>query len=506
MSIKGQPEEELTPKVEVENDVEETHIDTKCPSVVTKNKKVNEEIVAVLTKSFPNGYRLNSAIARKRFAKNYVEEYSKELLVTEEVLERQIAESGIAYNGMVYIPSNMIDGTTRKSLFDFIEKQFASGIACIYYNVLFENFSQQFLGQTMIDGDMLHMYLEYNDTTGTYHFESQYFSKGKSTKININDEVLDYVKAQGGSVTEDELVSALSHFPKEKVVEAFIGNRQTLVLSGIKTRFHIDNFQLEINDRLAITDYLSKEIKEMQYVTFSELYDKMETIAPRIIENNIQFNQTGIRTALSCLLGDEFHFVGSFISDHDNPISIQDAFIAMGRNRDSFTIDEVEAMADDLNAPINFYALAENNVRISEELYVSKQNISFDISQVDRAIERFCKADFISLSDVNTFTAFPECGYRWTPYLLESFIYSYSKMFTLEHKSFNKTSVTGAIVRRPSRFNDYNDVMAAALANAEIILDVKSSLDFLAKNGYIERRRLNTIDEVVGRAQQLKMK
>lgn len=82
---------------------------------------------------------------------------------------------------------------------------------------------------------------------------------------------------------------------------------------------------------------------------------------------------------------------------------------------------------------------------------------------------------------------------------------SYSKMFILKHKTFNKTSVAGAIVRKASGFTSYLDIMATALANAGIILDKKTSLEFLAQNGYIERRRLNTLDEVIRKAEKLKM-
>lgn len=396
----------------------------------------------------------------------------------------------------------MIDETTKQSLFDYIENQFANGIVCIYYNVLFEHFSQQFLGQIMVDGEMLRYYLEFYNIENMYHFDEEYFSQEMSANIDINQVVIDYVKAQGGCVTEDEVSTAFEYLPREKVIEAFSSNRHKLVLSSMKTRFHIDNFQLEEIDKIVIVDFLSKEIASMQYVTFSELFGKIAEIAPRVIENNIQFTQTGIRTALSCLLSDKFHIIGGFISDYDNSVSAYDAFINLGRGRESFNISEVEVMANDFNVPINFEALAVNNVRVSEDIFVSKDYITFDTELVDKAISRFCQNEFISILDVNTFTAFPECGYRWTPYLLESYLYSYSKMFILKHKAFNKTSVAGAIVRKTSCCTDYLDIMALALANADIPLDEKSSLDFLAQNGYIERRRLNTINEVIRKAEK----
>lgn len=471
----------------------------------TININLEENVLAILAKNFSNGYRLNSLIAHKRFAMYYTKEYGKNMDIYDEQMDAIISKVGIVYNGMVYAPSKMIDETTKQSLFDYIENQFANGIVCIYYNVLFEHFSQQFLGQIMVDGEMLRYYLEFYNIENKYHFDEEYFSQEMSANIDINQVVIDYVKAQGGCVTEDEVSAAFEYLPREKVIEAFSSNRQKLVLSSMKTRFHIDNFQLEEIDKIVIVDFLSKEIASMQYVTFSELFGKIAEIAPRVIENNIQFTQTGIRTALSCLLSDKFHIIGGFISDYDNSVSAYDAFINLGRGRESFNISEVEVMANDFNVPINFEALAVNNVRVSEDIFVSKDYITFDTELVDKAISRFCQNEFISILDVNTFTAFPECGYRWTPYLLESYLYSYSKMFILKHKAFNKTSVAGAIVRKNSCFTDYLDIMALALANADIPLDEKSSLDFLAQNGYIERRRLNTINEVIRKAEKMKL-
>lgn len=470
-----------------------------------KSKNVDEKLSVILTKNFSKGYRLNSTIARKRFAKYYIEEYGKDMEIPDDQIDLKISEVGIVYNGMVYVPSKMIDDTTKQSLFDYIEDQFVNGIVCIYYNVLFGYFSPKFLGQIMVDGEMLRYYLEYYNIENKYHFDEEYFSQKMSVSIDINQIVVDYVKAQGGCVTEDEVSTALAYLPREKVIEAFSSNRQKLVLSSMKTRFHIDNFQLEEIDKMVIVDFLSKEIASMQYVTFSELFGKIAEIAPRVIENNIQFTQTGIRTALSRLLSDKFHIIGGFISDYDTPVSAYDAFINLGRGRETFNISEVEVMANDFNVPINFEALAENNVRVSEDIFVSKDYINFDTELVDKAISRFCQNEFSSILDVNTFAAFPECGYRWTPYLLESYLYSYSKMFMLKHKAFNKTSVSGAIVRKASCFTDYLDIMAFALANADIPLDEKSSLDFLAQNGYIERRRLNTINEVIRKAEKMKI-
>mgnify|MGYP000793124628 FL=1 len=161
----------------------------------------------------------------------YTKEYGKNINIFDDQMDLKISESGIVYNGIVYAPSKMIDETTKQSLFDYIENQFANGIVCIYYNVLFEHFSQQFLGQIMVDGEMLRYYLEFYNIENMYHFDEEYFSQEMSANIDINQVVIDYVKAQGGCVTEDEVSTAFEYLPREKVIEAFSSNRHKLVLS-----------------------------------------------------------------------------------------------------------------------------------------------------------------------------------------------------------------------------------------------------------------------------------
>lgn len=72
-------------------------------------------------------------------------------------------------------------------------------------------------------------------------------------------------------------------------------------------------------------------------------------------------------------MSNKFHFIGGIISDHDNPINVQNAFIDIGRGRESFNMSEVDDIATNVfKAPINFEALAKNNVRVSEDIFVNK--------------------------------------------------------------------------------------------------------------------------------------
>ena len=186
---------------------------------------------------------------------------------------------------------------------------------------------------------------------------------------------------------------------------------------------------------------------------------------------------------------------------------MQDAFIDFARGRESFTLDEVQEVADGFGTPIiNFEALATHNVRVSENKFVNKDYISFDIDAIDDEIGRFCKEDFISITDVNTFTSFPECAYNWNLFLLESYLFSYSKQFKLFHNRFNKTSVSGAIVSINFKSDDYCDIIAKALAKSNIKLEKQNEvLDYLFQNGYIARRKLDNLEKIINKAKLLKM-
>ena len=79
-----------------------------------------------------------------------------------------------------------------------------------------------------------------------------------------------------------------------------------------------------------------------------------------------------------------------------------------------------------------------------------------------------------------------------------------SKEFTLMHSSYAKNNTSGAIVRRDVGFESFDEVLADILASTPIDLEQDSCLDFLADAGYITRRKLSNINEIITRAKMLR--
>lgn len=63
----------------IENPLSKSNIDTISHACKIISESVDEEVLTILEKNFSKGYRLNSPIARKRFAMYYTKEYGKNI-------------------------------------------------------------------------------------------------------------------------------------------------------------------------------------------------------------------------------------------------------------------------------------------------------------------------------------------------------------------------------------------------------------------------------------------
>ena len=81
--------------------------------------------------------------------------------------------------------------------------------------------------------------------------------------------------------------------------------------------------------------------------------------------------------------------------------------------------------------------------------------------------------------------------------MLEQYVAFFSKKFRLLHGNFNKNCTVGAIVRKNSKFDTFDDLVIEILANSNIALQKKEGLDYLAAKGYIARRSYTNIDALI---------
>ena len=465
----------------------------------------NNKIKHILETRFANGYRLGSHIETKKLLRYYLEEYGYELNMDMEDIDEDVKSCGIVHEKRVYLPSLMLEEDVKQELIKNIESSFNDGKDCIYYSVLFEDFHDSFLDNQIYDEKMLKEYL-YHIGGSKWYFKPTYFSNKHNAEENILADVIGYVKEQGVAVSEDEVVEGLSHLPEQSVRRAFNERRTNLISCGRQTRFHIDNFVLSNEELSIVEEIIEKAINLSMYISFGELLEDMRSQVPSIIDNNAIFTEIGIKKVIAVKLEDKFSFVNNLISSKENPISTEDAYRALAK-REYFTNDDVNKLGYDCDSLPNVYIdlLLQYSIRINENEYVTKSKVSFDVDKTDEVLSRIITKDYIAINDIETLSVLPDCGYPWTSFLLESYVFNHSELFRLLHaKYFSQTISLGGIVKKASTISDFDTMVAHAVIDDNITINKDEIVSFMYDKGYIAQHRYKDAPKIIDKVRIIK--
>ena len=465
----------------------------------------NNKIKHILETRFANGYRLGSHIETKKLLRYYLEEYGYELNMDMEDIDEDVKSCGIVHEKRVYLPSLMLEEDVKQELIKNIESSFNDGKDCIYYSVLFEDFHDSFLDNQIYDEKMLKEYL-YHIGGSKWYFKPTYFSNKHNAEENILADVIGYVKEQGVAVSEDEVVEGLSHLPEQSVRRAFNERRTNLISCGRQTRFHIDNFVLSNEELSIVEEIIEKAINLSMYISFGELLEDMRSQVPSIIDNNAIFTEIGIKKVIAVKLEDKFSFVNNLISSKENPISTEDAYRALAK-REYFTNDDVNKLGYDCDSLPNVYIdlLLQYSIRINENEYVTKSKVLFDVDKTDEVLSRIITKDYIAINDIETLSVLPDCGYPWTSFLLESYVFNHSELFRLLHaKYFSQTISLGGIVKKASPISDFDTMVAHAVIDDNITLNKDEIVNFMYNKGYIAQHRYKDAPKIIDKVRIIK--
>ena len=268
--------------------------------------------------------------------------------------------------------------------------------------------------------------------------------------------------------------------------------------------FHIGIFELSQEDADQIATYISAEIEEDGYAIWSRVFVKIQKEMPVFLENNLYLSSLGIRNALAKKMGDKFNFDSEVICENNQHLSMGDVYTLYARYHAPFSDVDLYNFSKEIGAVVYFGAVAEEAVRVSKELFVPKDQIEFDIVAIDKALETYLSAGYILVKDVDSFLVFPNVGYEWNVYLLESYLMYYSKKFTLINNGTSLNNVAGAVVKRGGVYAEFVDICADVLANSDIELKRNIALDVLAKQNLITRRSYRDIDVAITKARQIR--
>ena len=397
-----------------------------------------------------------------------------------------------------------MDDETREKLFTYIENSFSSGKKVLYYKAVFEDLADAFANcYSLADEHMLRVFIEFTADPDKYYFFKDYMSVEANVKIDDTAEVEDFLLSAGKPMKVEDVCTALTHIPKERV-DSIIKFDSRFRRNAKGEYFHADIFEISEPELEKIAAIIDGSIAENGYAIWTDIWNIIQETMPVFLENNLYLSALGVRNAISAHYLGKFNFNGAVISRPEGRYEMRDIYQLYAKHHPTFTADDIYNLSKELDTVIYFEALSEVSVRVSHDLFISKEMISFDTDAVDRAINSFLSKDYIRIREIDSFLVFPNVGYEWNEYLLESFLLSYSKKFALVNNGLSLNNVAGFVVKKSGQINDFIDACAAFLADGRIELKKVDALNYLADMNIISRRSYKDIDLALRRAAQIR--
>lgn len=453
---------------------------------------------AVLEQRFVKGFRLGSTLDMKKFNRYYEEIHGTTPNIDDAAIEEAIRSCGIVYEGKVFLPKTMLSDEVKARLLAFIDNTFQSGKSAIYFEALFSEFSEDFLDHYIYNADMLRSYLAF-ECGDKYVIGKNQISKEAGVNIDPIEEVRACLKAHGEPMEKDALCAALSHLPQSKIIN-ILGSNLEFVRNAKGEFFHADLLALTEDELEDIAALIEDALRAHDYMSGTELMNAIRAKYPSLYEDYAGYSDIGWRDALKYKFGRRFSFRGNIISRAGVTLSMCDVFARLAADAESITMSELLAFAESMGTVVYLDAVYQNALRINEDTFVSKKRAAFQVRETDRILDRFCTGNDMPLSDVHDFGIFPDAGFPWTVYLLESYVAFYSERYTLLHANYNQSCAVGAVVKKSAGYDSLDDLLVNVLADSGIPLTKTDALDYLVNAGYLARRSYTNIEALLLRA------
>lgn len=464
-----------------------------------------DRFVETLLRRYRNGMQFDS-IDFENFRDMYDMLYDEELSFDDAALEERLRLCGVVYKDRLFPAEGIIDNDTKEKLFTYIDNCFSSGKKVIYYKAIFEDLADVFASCfTLSDKDMLKAYIEYAAEPGKYYFFQDYISIERNVEINHNTEVANYFLTCGKPVSTDQVCLALSHIPQDQVRTIIVTDSHFLRNSRGEY-YHKDIFEIDDDELEKISGIIGGFINENGYAIWTDVWNSIKETMPVFLENNLYLSWLGIRNALEQQLIGKYNFEAAVISPPEDHFSMRDVYQLYAKHHSEFTIEDIYSLSKRLDTVIYFDALYEVSVRVSYSLFISKNKMTFNIQATDKAIHSFVAKEYIRIREIDSFLAFPNVGYEWNEYLLESYVTSYSKEFMLLNNGYAMNNVAGAIVSRKGKIQEFVDACAAVIADSEVPLKKTDVLNYLVDAKMITRRSYREVDSAIAKASRIRGK
>lgn len=345
-----------------------------------------------------------------------------------------------------------------------------------------------------------------------FQYDSLYFSPGPEVqKATPSNDILLFMQKFHQPLPYSRIATELWYIPRDEL-RRLLNKIPEIAYVGNEKFFYVLNLPVNEIELQKISSLIQMEIDIHGYVTNINLMYLIKSKYPIIAMNLEGFSASAVKNCLRYILRDRFDFNGSIISALGSRLNINDVYIEFVRNREDLTINELKNFSKEILDDVyygknalfaHWNVIFDEMVRISQNKFVSKNLIEFDVSRIDDFLDETYPQSYTPFKEITLFINFPNIGYVWNSYVLESYLHIFSRKFRLVHSDFSAIKVYGAMVRVDSAISDYESLITDALSYLDSLTESKA-LQFIVDQGYQQRKVYKNIGEVIRNAKILR--
>jgi hypothetical protein len=476
---------------------------------ISKSSPVESElqraVKSILEERFSNGFPIDSIIDFGNL-KRFVKESDNCTLTnaTDNELKRAIKSAGELSENKIYVIPEKVETQIQSVLCGVFE----SGARIVFYKMLFEKLLDKGVLPIFFSPELLRLCIKKWFANAGYRFTENYIELSNSSFIGENsedDKITGEIKRvweEGVAVEHaEDLVRRLPFIPAEKI-DAALASRQEFIRDDKGVYVLRDRLYIEPEDRREAERFVANSISLNEYASLKDL-----PIGKMDIRNEEASPETLRRVLFLDCLAEHFDLRGQLIARKGANLNTVGLLKSIFSKYDRITLETMLDFEEEITGsrlPIRCLSVGyETFVRISEEEFVADKLVDFNSSAIDRAIDQVIgDYEFRPLQTFTSFILFPPCNFPWNLFLLESYCRRFSSKFRFEAQSLDSMNL-GVVARKESPLT-YLEMMTNAVAKSHIKLDADSVFHYLIKNGYLGRKRLAKMKELIEAAKKIR--
>lgn len=464
---------------------------------------VDDRWLSILQDSFPDGYILHDFLGQFQAAAFWQEHYGKECPIHGDAIDAAMKAIGVVRDGRVFVKSD--EGKQLISDICAEINDILFHYTAVYQSCIYNRYQEQLAACSIYTEQVMTQQLLSEAKDAFYSTNQVFTSRGQYASV-IQD-ARKVLRDHGGPMPVSDVAKMLWFIPYDTIYHCLSVDDESLNI-GNSTWMLAEHFPLTQEDAGKIGDMLDEYFLTSNYLQASDLTPLLKDHLPGIADDMNGFNNIATFNIVAYYLRDRFSFTKAIISPKGSSIDCTDLFKGFAAEHDTFTLADLETLASELKLSIYWESIyAGGAVRISKTDFINRRLINFDVDTIDEVLQDFCPDDYLPLMAVSPamMMHLPSCGYQWNGYLLQSYVFGFSKVFGLSYSSFGKTGYYGAMVRSSCKtINNYDSLIERVLTDDDTWETTADALDVLVKHGYQALRKYKKIDLATSKAKQNK--